>query len=500
MTTEPAKGASLAHQALYSILATGVQGLLRLLYSILVGRFGSPTLLGHANTALSLGVFSSYFWAVPAGTAGTKYVAMAKEDPDTAVDPAELDEHRLMQAVSPAQVARAVAVQAAIVSVVVAVLCGVIARVILGFDALQSILVVLLCWVYSVYSVTRGIRFGRNQAKNVALWDGISAVVALLVLGAVLLTSANPLILVPAIVSYGMFALANWPRGPVGNPRLPARQRREIRRFIGFFALGAVASGGLVQLSQLAAYHYTGSAGAGTYAAALSLATPASMLSSALGSVLVPRLAAAAAAGDRAAVHTQSDLVTRQLITVFVAIFGSLTVISPTLMLVLYGRAYSSSAAVLSILLVAVLFLTVGVSANMTLNATVVNGARTTAILNVIGLVIGVASWPLLVLIDPLPGVAAGLLLGAVVPSIGALLVVWRTERHRWAGLVLRLLGGIAALIGLALLTRNITGGLGVLAQLGAALVFLAGWVIVSRKDVTTLLGGLGGMLRKRAG
>ena len=72
----PGVGGSLRSRAALSTIATAVQGLGRLLYSVLIGHLGSRELLGQTNTSLSLSVLTSQLWAAPAATAGTRFVAM----------------------------------------------------------------------------------------------------------------------------------------------------------------------------------------------------------------------------------------------------------------------------------------------------------------------------------------------------------------------------------------------------------------------------------------
>ena len=55
----PGVGGSLRSRAALSTIATAVQGLGRLLYSVLIGHLGSRELLGQTNTSLSLSVLTA---------------------------------------------------------------------------------------------------------------------------------------------------------------------------------------------------------------------------------------------------------------------------------------------------------------------------------------------------------------------------------------------------------------------------------------------------------
>ena len=150
--------------------------------------------------------------------------------------------------------------------------------------------------------------------------------------------------------------------------------RRQIDHFVMFGAVSGLASGGLLQLSQIAAHNYAGPAQAGDFAAALTLATPASMLSVALSTVLVPPLVAAAGRGDRPAVHAQSDAIARRLTAIFVGLFGVLVIVSPLAIAVVWGAEYSAAAEILPVMLVAVMLTSIALGAATTLQSTRVRG------------------------------------------------------------------------------------------------------------------------------
>lgn len=459
----------MASQAVLGIYATAVQGLLRLGYSILVGRLGSKALLGATNSALSVSVLAGMAWASPAGTTGNKYVAMVAHAPGGA---------------TPGAVASYVARQSTVVSLVLAALATASARVLLALDPWQTLAVFALCWSYALYSTTRGIQFGAGRAHRIAFWDTVSSLVALLALVVVLMGRAHGLLLLPITGSYLLFAIACWPRGD--GARLPRELRREITRFTAFLALASVASGGLLQLSQLAAHHYGGDGGAGTFAAALSLATPTSMLGSALWAVLMPPLVRAASAGDEQSVREHSDRVTRQLLVLFVGLFGPLILLAPLLVRLTFGARFDESVPLLQVLLAASLALTVGAIGGLSLTAVLPDGSRLIATYNGLGFIVGIASWPILVPSLGLAGVAAGLLLGASVATIATIGSLWRRLRHRWIGLILRTVGALVV-VALGVLLTARPGSLGVALQMGAALVFVGGWGVLHRADLAFL-------------
>ena len=469
-------GGSLRSRAALSTYATAVQGLARLLYSVLIGHLGSRELLGQTNTSLSLSVLTSQLWAAPAATGGTRFVALRTTlgDPEGA-----------------AVVARHIAVRTARISLVLPTAVALAGSLWLGFGPAHTVGTVLLAFAYSMYATLRGVQYGALRFRHVAVWDTIAGATALVVVTIILALHLTVLALLPLTLGYALFAVASWPARVSG--RVDPALRREIDHFVLFGAVSGLASGGLLQLSQLASHWYAGAADAGDYAAALTLATPLSMLSIALSTVLVPPLVAAAGRGDRAGVRWQGDAIARRLTAIFVGLFGVLVIVSPLAVAVVWGPEFSAAATLLPILLVAVMLTSIALGAATTLQSTRARGPRAVAYLNVGGLVVSLVAWPLLAPALGTTGVAVGYLAGAGVASLGMLATVWWVERQRWVDLAAKLVGGTALFVVLALLAREVDGVTGALAQLGAATAFGLVWLALNRRDVAALWATLRG-------
>ena len=465
-----ASSSSLRSRAALSTYSTVVQGAARLLFSVLVARLGSRELLGQTNSALSLAVLSNQLWSFPAATAGVRYVALRKTLGDDA---------------GAAVVARHIATRTALVSLLIPTSAALVGAFVLDFEPTLALGTLGLAWVYSIYVTVRGTQFGFLRFRHVAVWDTVAAATTIVLTVVVLLLDLTPLTLLPLIVGYGVFAVMSWPRRV--RQRVDAGLRREIDRFILFGAVAGVASGGLLQASQLAAQYFTGASGAGDFAAALSLATPASMLSVALSTVLVPPLVAAAGRGDTAAVRRHGDAILRRLSTIFVGIFGVLIVVSPLGIAVIYGKELSAAAELLPILLLAVMFTSIALGATTTLTSTRRRGPRAVALLNVTGLVVSCIAWALLGPDHGTTGVAVGYLVGSGVTSVGLVVTVWVVERQHWWGLTARVLAGTALAVGLAVVTRGVPGLTGAVVQVLAAAVFALAWLVLCREDVRAL-------------
>jgi len=461
---------SLRSRAALSTYATAVQGMGRLLYSVLIGHLGSRELLGQTNTSLSLSVLTSQLWAAPAATAGTRFVALKAT---------------LGDAEGAATVARHIATQTALISMVLPTMVALAGSAWLGFGAAHTIGTMVLAFAYSMYITLRGVQYGALRFRHVALWDTVAAATALVAVSVVLALDLTVVALLPLTLGYALFAVASWPARAAGQ--VETRLRREIDRFIFFGAVSGLASGGLLQLSQLVAHSFAGPAEAGDFAAALTLATPASMLSIALSTVLVPPLVAAAGRGDQAAVHSHSDAIARRLTAIFVGLFGVLVIVSPLAIAVVWGEEYRAAASILPVLLIAVMLTSIALGAATTLQSTRARGPRAVAYLNLGGLVISLAVWPFLAPRFGTTGVALGYLIGAGAASLGALATVWWVERHRWVDLAAKLLGGITIVIVLAGLARSVEGPAGAVAQVSAAILFALIWLGLNRREVAAL-------------
>lgn len=481
-TSEPAdritrEDDSLRARGILSLYATAVQGSVRLLYSVLVGRFGSRDFLGHTNTSLSIAVLASQLWAAPASAGGTKYVALK----------AALDDQAGAQAVAWHLTRRT-----ALVGLVVPIGFALGASLWLDLGTGQAVATCVLAWAYSMYNTLRGVQFGAQNYRRVAVLDTLAAITALTLLATVLVLHLDPFILVPITIGYLLFAALAWP-SRARQHRLEAPLRREIDRFVLLGVLSGLASGGLLQASQLAAHHFGGAAQAGVYAAAFSLATPPSMIAIALTSVIVPPLVGAASRGDRAAVRLHSDRLARELSAAFLLLFGSLVILSPSIMFLAYGTAYSSSAVLLRILLIAVMFSSVAVGPMATLTSTRARGQLAVALLNLAGLVTSLLTWPWLAARYGTTGVAYGYLAGSAVASLGAMGLTWWVERHVWWDLGVRFTAGLIAMVGLGLATSRATGLTGVGLQTVVAVGYVTLGALLSRAELRRLAGSLRG-------
>ncbi|MGN6612892.1 MAG: lipopolysaccharide biosynthesis protein [Angustibacter sp.] len=446
------------------------QGGVRFLYSVLIGGVMSSAVLGTVNSALSLSMFAAMLWPTSTGVAASKYVALSRGAGD----------REQVLAVA-AHLARRVLVS----SLLLAVASVVTARTALEATWSTSAFCGALVFTYSAYTFVRGLAFGAGQVRRATTWDVVSSSLALGGLVLVLVLRAQPWLLAPITAGYGLYALAGWPRTRGAGPR--GELRREMDQFVFFGVVGVLASAGLLQLSMVVAKLATGAHDAGQYAAALSLATPSSMLANAMTLVLFPALSAAYGRGDSHVVHRMTDLATRGLVAGMVAVFGALILLSDVVVAVIYPHGFGAAAHVLPVLLAAVLTTTLGVASTTSLLVTRVDGQKIIAALNVVGFVVGCAAWAVLLPSHAsIERVALGYCVAAVVIGVAPLVIVWRTEGQPWRGLSVRALSGgllVAAAVGV-----EHAVGAGTVGRLLVTVAFEALWLALAHRDLLRLV------------
>ena len=134
---------------------------------------------------------------------------------------------------------------------------------------------------------------GLGQVRAAAGWDLATAFGAIALLFAVIVLGADDAVLVPAILGYTVFAAAALfaarrarHRAPVTAPVAPP-----LTPFIAWSSVALIATNGLMQFSMVVAFAFEPREIAGQFAAALSLATPVSMIAQAVTQALIPRFA-----------------------------------------------------------------------------------------------------------------------------------------------------------------------------------------------------------------
>lgn len=459
---------ALTKRWMFGLMGTLSQGLVRFLYNVLLGRVLGPVALGTVNSAMSVALLLSLLWPTSSGQAATRFVAQmrgaGKMDHAQAV--ANYLGRRMLGS-----------------AVVLALATVGICLTVLHADVGTSLSAGLLLLGYAAWSFTRGVQYGAGQIERAAIWDALSAAASLIMLVLVLVLKANSILLVPLALSYGVYGLVCWPRS--GSAVLGDPLVKQMNKFVAYGVLGTVSSTGLLQLSMIGAKLVGTDHEAGLYAAALSLATPATLMARTLSQVLFPSMAEAGGRGDEASLRNQTDLVTRGLVVTMVPVFGALALASPLMLEVLYGERFAQAAEMLPLLLIAVMFTTLPVAAVNRLNSQGIDGARFVSVAAAGGLVLSLAIWAVLTPSLGVMAIVVGYLVTTVCTSTLPIGRVWLIDRQHWGSLFSRLLAGIALIGGGLALTFMARPPHWV--GFVMAVAFVAVWTLMSLKDIQRL-------------
>lgn len=466
---------SMAARGLLGLLGTGSQGALRFLANALVGRVAGPAVLGAFQGAISTAMLLSLLWPTTTGSAAAKFLARARGagDPEQALAVAAHLSRRTLQA------GLALAAVAVPLWWFTAGSTG----------ALSALCVALLVLGYSGYAFTRGVQYGVGEVWRGTMWDLITSGLGLLATAVALAAGVRGTALVlPLACTYLLYTLTGWPHGSRrASAPLAADLRREIDGFVALGATGSIASAGFLHLSMLVVKAVAPEVEAGHYAAALTLATPASLLAGSLGLVLFPSMAEAWGRGDVEGFRRQTDQATRGLIVGMVAVFGALALCGRLLVSLVWGEPYVETGRILPVLLAAVLATTLGVASVNAITTGERRGMVLTTLASLAGLVVGVLGWVLLVpSLGPM-GVAVGYLMGTTVIAATPFVATWRRYGHRWGGLVARLAVATVA-VGAACVVgwqQQWSGPV----QVASAVVFLGLWLAAGRRDLSAVVG-----------
>ena len=447
-----------------STLGVLLQGGARFLVSVMVGRVAGPAALALLNGSLSIATMASLMWPTSAGQAAS--IILAREE--------AAGRGHLVPAVQHHLTRRTGVVVGATLPVVFAA-----AALALGAGWATAAWVAALTSAFSAYNLVRGLQFGRGRVLQAAIWEGVSAATTLGLLAAVLLADLPGLYLLPLTVGYGVYAVGGWPRGTPHPEKLPDMLRRELDQYVVWGVLGTLASTGLLQLSMVIAVATESGEDAGMYAAAISLATPASMLATAFSMALAPTMARSVGLADSHALGAQTNSATRALVAGMVLVFGLLSIMAPPLVDLVYGQQYADAVALLRILLIAVLLSALPVAATNSITTRGSTGVRMSAFMAIASMVAGLAAIGVLAPRYGTTGVAAGFLVGSLVKAALPLGYVWRRDRQRWLSLTIRILVGVCVMAIVALFEPM---SMVMRAVSGASFTVL--WTLVSSRDL----------------
>ncbi|EBF6878187.1 hypothetical protein ACL83_23925, partial [Salmonella enterica subsp. enterica serovar Saintpaul] len=253
----------MAARGVYGLIGTGSQGALRFIANMAVGRIAGPAALGVFQGSISVALLLSLLWPTSIGSAAAKFLAQTRGAGDG-------EQIRAVAAHLARRCLQVTAVLAPLAS-------GWWYLHEPGAGVVDLVSIALLFAGYSGYAFTRGVQYGVGQVRRGTQWDVIASVCGLLGLLVLLWLGVRSLaLLIPLAVSYGLYTLACWPHGAGAD--MPRSLRREIDAFVTLAAVGSIVSAGFLQMAMIVAKSIAPAREAGMFAAAMTLATPASLL------------------------------------------------------------------------------------------------------------------------------------------------------------------------------------------------------------------------------
>ncbi len=210
----------------------------------------------------------------------------------------------------------------------------------------------------------------------------------------------------------------------------------DVDKFAALGVLGTMVSAGFMQGSVLLAAKGIGGEQAGYYAAAFALATPLSLLTTSIGTVLFP--AFAGSLSDSARTRHLLFRGLQVMIGVLVPPLVFVMFLSPEITRMVWGPEFTAASSILPVLICAIGFMGFGVPGSQALTSTGVSGMRTSVWIGALGASTGMMAWLLLVPRLGVQGVGIGYAVGAGITSLLPMIVMARRLGLPWVDRCLR--------------------------------------------------------------
>ncbi|MBN8883428.1 MAG: hypothetical protein J0H73_14075 [Salana multivorans] len=391
-------------------LSTGgllIQGLGRFGYTTIVARVFGPDRFGTVNTLLSLAIIASLLWPTALGNvAGSLLAADRANGRPTSGTLSGLWRSFWLS--------------------LLPIGSGFALIAMLGLDAslADTAQFLLLTCTWSAYIMVRGIRMGLGQVSAAALWDLIATGASLTIVALVVVTDTPSVALLPLSVGYAAFAVAGFLSARRQDGRTAEHPGRQATGTVAWNSVALLASNGLIQFTMVFTYASATAMAAGEFAAAIAIATPASMLAQAVSQVLIPRLTQWYQMDPAEAVGRtrRTLLAVSALLTVA---FAAVALLTPLAIRVVYTSRYDGAVGYVLALLVGVLLFSIATVASTVLLVT--GRAHQSAMLMVASAVVGVATMVVTSrTLEAGYAAATGLAVGTALSAGMHLVLAWR--------------------------------------------------------------------------
>ncbi|WP_404435838.1 hypothetical protein LG322_11930 [Microbacterium aerolatum] len=456
----------LARKSILALISRSAPGAATLAVNVMIGRLGGAALLGTTQSAMSTASLLALLYPTPASSAASKFVA--------ATNARALDDHNA------SAIAASLARRVAVVALILAVGVAIVYTVLHPGDIVLPIVSAIMVIGISMRTLMDGLHFGAGLTLRLSAWSALIALFGTLATALLLVIGVRSAwVITPLAFSNLIFAVVSWPRRSAG--RVPAPLRAEIRTFITLGVVGTLASAGFAQATVLVNAAVNGLAFTGKYAGALTLTTPIALISSALAAVLFPALAASFQSADRGAVRARVLTTTRLLATLLVPVLFVFTLLSDTLVSLVWGEGFTETRWIMLFLVPSVICTAIASPSVSALTARSNQGMFLSTVASLIGTVAGIAVWLIFIPISPELAVPAGYATGVFLIAAIPWCLTWRTYKMPWLGETLLVVSMILTAVGLSaylqITDRNF------FVALAACLILTSAWVIVRRRD-----------------
>ena len=440
----------------------------RFITNTIIGRVGGPALLGLTQSALSLTQLLALLLPSSMGTAASKFVAQSR------------GAGRIHEAEAITLYLRR---RSLAVATVIAGVAALVWRIFYSGSVWQLAAVACLALSFSTYTFARGLQYGTGQILRATLWEVVLACIGLVgVVSLAVMGRRDLSLILPMTLGFILYTIASW--SPQRPQALDLAVRKEMRTFIVLGTAGTLVSAGFLQSTVLVAKATGGLHLAGEFAAALTLATPVTMVASSISLATFPAMAAAWARHDEAVLRRHLDEATHLLLVVMAGSLGTLAMLSPVLADLVWGGEFDDVQLILPLLLLAAFFSAVAVPSVNVLTSRSNRGMATSVGASTLGLMFGISIWVLLSIagVEPTVFVPTGYVMGVVVQTGIPVGLAWSSHRRAWllpflrAGTWLALSGIFVAVERRYLLGWHIT--------IGVAAAYALAWLAWHRVDL----------------
>lgn len=450
-----------------AVVVTALQGLMRFLITVIVGRLGGVQDLGNFASANAVNQLGSTFGPTTIAQASSRFTGFSLGR----ANQGEVD-----------YVVGLVVRFGLVSSILVSIGSGLVWHTVFNGSFGQTCVVALASFGLSMVAVTRSTLFGALNHRRVARCDLLVTTAS--ILGALVVMLAG----LPGVMVLLPIGLAMTVYGLVNIPVMPAATacddvRRKFLVFCALNSLGTICSAGFVQLGVIHVAAVAGTAGTGLYAAALALTNPITLIVGSLISIVSPRFAFFFGKGEDSEAQSLTDFVLRIFILVGGLTVGLGVLLSDLIIGIFFGSAYAQSSALFVMLLSATVIRSIASPAVSSLNGRSNTGLAVSTVASASGLILGVIIWSFLIP-NSVQGAASGFAIGTVATAVIIYCAEWKIGRHDWlapsckvvfaAGLILSLYWAAGQIEDSALLTL-------------AAALFVIAWLALNLSEVRVL-------------